>query len=94
MAAKIIRKSSPTWAARCVKVRKNDVTLWLCQDHRALHNRMKTDSGGLSDIRGILERVAVSAWVNSINLASWVLQLPITEPHRHKPALRDAFRQR
>ncbi|CAN0495502.1 unnamed protein product, partial [Laminaria digitata] len=47
----IIRKSTFSWAARCVTVRKKDGTLRLCQDYRALNSCMRTDSGGLGNIQ-------------------------------------------
>ena len=81
----IIRKSSSAWAARCVTVPKNDGTLRLCQDNRALNNRMKTDSGELGDMQGICERCQGCSWFTSIDLASGFFQLPVAEKDRHKP---------
>lgn len=53
----IFCKSTSTWAARCVTVRKKDGTLRLCQDYRTLNSCMRTDSGGLGNTQEMLQRL-------------------------------------
>ena len=54
---------------------------------------MKTDSGGLGDIQGLLQRLSGSGWLTAIDLASGFFQLPIAGPDRHETAVRDAVGQ-
>ena len=86
----IIQRSRSAWAAACVCVRKKDGTLRLCQDYRQLNARIKANSGGLGDIRGMFDRVKGSQYYSSIDLASEYFQMEIVEEDRHKTAFRDA----
>ena len=45
---------------------------------------MKTDSGGLGDMKGIFQLLHSCWWLIPIGLASGVFQLPIAEADRQK----------
>ena len=68
--------------------RKNDGTLWLCQDYRALNRCMRTDSGGSGNLLEMFQRLGRNSWFTSIDVASGFFQLPIVEEDRHKAAFR------
>ena len=64
------RRSTSSWAANCVVVRKKDIAAMGFQDCRALNTLLKSDRGGLGDIQSIFDGVKGASCFASIDLAS------------------------
>lgn len=62
----------------------------VCQEYRALNALMKTDSGGLGDVRALIDRLLGSNYFSALDLASGFFQIAIAEEDKHKTAFRDA----
>eukprot|EP00118_Oscarella_pearsei_P022187 m.253195 g.253195 ORF g.253195 m.253195 type:complete len:502 (+) comp40368_c2_seq9:3206-4711(+) len=84
----IIRPSASPFAAPICPVRKNDGTLRLCIDYRALNARTRNTAIPTGNLTEVIESLSGARFFSTIDLAKGYFQVPVSEQDKAKTAFR------
>ena len=87
----IIEHSSSDWASPLVIVRKKDSSLRLCVDYRRLNSHSKVDAYPMPRVDDLIDRVAGSPYITTLDLTKGYWQVPVAREDREKTAFTTPF---
>jgi len=87
----IIEDSTSPWSSPVICVPKPNNGLRLCMDYRKLNGVTTTDVYPLPNIEHLIQKIATSKFISTMDLTRGYYQVPLDPQHRHKTAFVSPF---